>query len=79
MHEVNAREARSRLSALLTEAEHGGVISITRHGREVARLVPPEGAGGGGFPDLTEFRESIKVKGGPTSGLIARARRRGRY
>ena len=79
MHEVNAREARSRLSKLLTEAEHGEVISITRHGREVARLVPPEGALGTGFPDLTEFRKSIKVRGEPTSKLIAQARRRARY
>lgn len=79
MHEVNAREARSRLSELLTEAEHGEVISITRRGREVARLVPPEAPGGEGFPDLTEFRRSIKVKGGPTSGLIVEARGRARY
>jgi len=79
MHEVNAREARNRLSALLTEAEHGEVISITRRGREVARLVPPEAPVGEGFPDLAGFRRSIKVRGGPTSRAIVRERDGARY
>ena len=30
---VNARQARVRLSDLLTEAEHGETITITRRGR----------------------------------------------
>ncbi len=79
MRQVNAREARSRLSKLLTEAENGEIISITRRGREVARLVPPEGTLREALPDLAEFRKSIKVKGGPTSSLVVEARRRARY
>ncbi len=79
MHEVNAREARSRLSELLTEAEHGEVITITRRGREVARLVPPGAAAGKGFPDMVGFRKSIKVKGRPTSKLISDMRDRARW
>ena len=41
MREVGAFEAKNTLSALLDLAESGVEIVITRHGREVARLVPP--------------------------------------
>lgn len=70
MHTVNAREARRRLSDLLSAAEHGGTISITRRGREVARLTPPEEPGVSRLPDLSEFRAAIKVKGKPLSETI---------
>jgi prevent-host-death family protein len=79
MHRVNVREARSLLGKLLTEAEHGTVVSITRRGREVARIVPPVRASSQGFPDLSEFRGSIKVKGKPTSRAVADARNEERY
>jgi prevent-host-death family protein len=35
---VNARKARVVFSELLSEAEHGAVVSITRRGREVADM-----------------------------------------
>lgn len=41
MREVGAFEAKNKLSELLDLAERGEEIVITRHGREVARLVPP--------------------------------------
>jgi prevent-host-death family protein len=37
---VNAHEARRNLARLLDEVAAGRVVAITRHGREVARLVP---------------------------------------
>ena len=40
MREVGTLEARNSLSALLELVEHGEEITITRHGRPVARLVP---------------------------------------
>lgn len=43
MKEVGAFEAKNKLSALLDLAEKGEEIVITRHGKEVARLVPPRG------------------------------------
>jgi prevent-host-death family protein len=43
MKEVGAFEAKNKLSELLDLAERGEEIVITRHGREVARLVPPTG------------------------------------
>ena len=42
MRQVAAFEARTHLSELLDAASRGEIISITRQGRAVARLVPPE-------------------------------------
>ncbi|MEQ1949907.1 type II toxin-antitoxin system prevent-host-death family antitoxin [Mesorhizobium sp. CN2-181] len=42
MREVGTLEARNSLSALLELVEHGEEITITRHGRPVARLVPAQ-------------------------------------
>lgn len=78
MHTVNTREARIRLSELLTEAEHGQIVSITRHGREVARLVPPVGTTSFSLPDLAGFRNSIAVKT-PTAETVQAMRREERY
>jgi prevent-host-death family protein len=41
MTEVGALDAKNRLSQLLDLLEGGEEIVITRHGRAVARLVPP--------------------------------------
>ncbi len=40
MDEIGTLEARNSLSALLDRVEKGEEITITRHGRPVARLVP---------------------------------------
>jgi prevent-host-death family protein len=40
---VGAYEAKTNLSQLLDEVAAGRVVTITRHGQEVARLVPPPG------------------------------------
>lgn len=42
MKEVGAFEAKNTLSALLDLVEHGEEVTITRHGKPVARLVPPK-------------------------------------
>nr|WP_294529446.1 type II toxin-antitoxin system prevent-host-death family antitoxin [uncultured Rhodopila sp.] len=36
---VTLADAKTHLSALITEAEEGAEITITRHGRPVARIV----------------------------------------
>ena len=41
MREVGTLEARNSLSALLELVAKGEEITITRHGKPVARLVPP--------------------------------------
>jgi prevent-host-death family protein len=40
---VGAFEAKNTLSALLDLVEQGEEVTITRHGKAVARLVPPRG------------------------------------
>ena len=44
MREVVAFEAKNKLGRLLDLVERGEEIVITRHGKEVARLVPPQKA-----------------------------------
>jgi prevent-host-death family protein len=44
MREVGAFEAKNKLGHLLDLVERGEEIIITRHSREVARLVPPQKA-----------------------------------
>jgi prevent-host-death family protein len=60
--EINVREARRRLASLLDAVEAGDEVVITRRGKPAARLVPPEPPPKQ-FPDLSEFREKIKVRG----------------
>ena len=40
MLEVGAFEAKNKLGQLLDLVEQGEVVVITRHGKEVARLIP---------------------------------------
>jgi len=40
MRQVGAFEARNRLSELLAVVENGEEVTITKHGRPVAKLVP---------------------------------------
>jgi prevent-host-death family protein len=40
VREVGAFEAKNKLGQLLDLVEQGEVVVITRHGKEVARLVP---------------------------------------
>jgi prevent-host-death family protein len=40
MKSIGTFEAKTHLSALLEQVERGEEITITRHGRAVARLVP---------------------------------------
>ena len=42
MREVGAFEAKNKLGQLLDLVERGEEIVITRHGKQVARLVPPK-------------------------------------
>ena len=55
MREVGAFEAKNKLSELLDLAEGGEEVVITRHGKEVARLVPPKGT-----VNRDEAREAIR-------------------
>lgn len=63
MGPVNLKEARRRLSNLVTAAERGESVVITRRGKEVARLGPLSPKPLKRFPDLAEFRATIRLKG----------------
>ena len=41
MHEIGAFQAKNKLGALLDLVEQGEEVTITRHGKPVARLVAP--------------------------------------
>lgn len=71
--EVNVREARRRLAALLDSVETGNEVTITRRGRQVARLVPAERPPKQ-FPDLSEFRKSITMRGESMLATLTRMR-----
>ena len=43
MREIGAFEAKNKLGQLLDLVENGEEVVITRHGKPVARLVPPAG------------------------------------
>jgi prevent-host-death family protein len=80
MEPISLKEARKRLGDLVKAAEHGETVVITRRGRRVARLVPERpDEPRAGFPDLTEFRRSIKLKGKPISRTVIEMRREERY
>lgn len=66
VEEIGAFSAKTRLSELLRETEKGRSFLITRRGKVVARLVPPEPEHG---PDaavvigaLREIRSRVKGK-----------------
>jgi prevent-host-death family protein len=42
MKQVKSSDAKARFSELLDEVEHGETISITRHGRIIAHILPDE-------------------------------------
>jgi prevent-host-death family protein len=79
MDRVSIRVARRRLSEIVGAAERGESVVLTRHGREVARVVPAEPADGRGLPDLTEFRKTIAMKGKPLSASVVASHKRERY
>lgn len=54
MRTIGAFEAKNRLSELLQVVENGEEVTITRHGRPVARLVPVDQS------DRAKVREAIE-------------------
>jgi prevent-host-death family protein len=44
MKTIQASEAKAKFLSLLSEAERGETIEITRHGRAVAKIVPIDSA-----------------------------------
>jgi len=76
---VSIGEARRRLSELVAAAERGETVTITRRGREVARLGPVLRQAGRRLPDLSDFRASIQVEGKPLSETVVALREQERF
>ena len=77
MLEVNVKEARAKFSQLLNKVEQGQDILLTRRGKKVACLVPPEKDRR--LPSLKEFRQTISVPGKGLGAAVQTARDEERY
>jgi len=77
---ISLKEARARLSDLIRAVEHGESVAITRRGKVVARITPPEMTPARKrAPDLGAFRASLKAAGKPLSRVVIDNRRKARF
>ena len=76
--EINAKQARAKLSSLLKRVEEGGEVVLLRRGKRIARLIPAERKQGR-LPTLKEFRASIQIRGEPLSIDVIRGREDERF
>jgi prevent-host-death family protein len=79
MKTISATEAHKHFYQILDQVEQGETIIVQRRGKPIARLVPPPPKVRKGFPNLSKFRASIKVKGKPLSQEASDARDEERY
>ncbi len=79
MRQVGVYDAKTQLPRLLEEVEQGHTITITRHGKPVARLVPVDTAARPArevIDALLAFREAHTLQGLSVRELIEEGRRR---
>lgn len=77
MRQVGVYEAKTQLPRLLDEVERGETITITRHGRPVARLVPLGGRCRGvqeAIEALEAFRQTHTLGGLSIKEIIEEGR-----
>ncbi len=79
MMHVSVREVRNRLAELISFAQSGQTIEVTRRGKTVARLVPPRPAKCRKLPDLSDFHKTLRMSGKPMSQEVIDQRRKARY
>jgi prevent-host-death family protein len=79
MRTVGAYEAKTHLPSLLDEVEQGEIITITRHGVPVAKLVPAGDASREkireAIAELREFSKGRTLGGATIRELIEEGRR----
>lgn len=77
MKSIGAYEAKTHLPRLLDQAAAGETFSITKHGREVARIVPPAGAveGSAVSAAMKSARRGVRLDGLGVTGLAGQGRR----
>ena len=79
MRQIGAYEAKTHLPRLLDEVEAGESITITKHGRAVAILVPPRrerDAAAAAAKELLAFRRRHRLRGVSIRDLIDEGRTR---
>jgi prevent-host-death family protein len=81
MDEVGAYRAKTHLAELLSRVETGETVTITRHGKPVARLVPvpggPDRTAGEAVEGLLAFRNDHRLGHGlSVADLIREGRKR---
>jgi prevent-host-death family protein len=62
MQKIGAFEAKTRLAEILRQVEQGESVLITRRGKPVARLMPPEDADTEDFAALIERMNQRRKK-----------------
>lgn len=64
MKHIQASEAKAKFSELLDQVERGETIVITRHGKTIARLTPPDAENAdkirNAVRELKELRKDVK-------------------
>lgn len=78
MLEINAKEARKNLSAILDRVERGEEVIITRRGRRIARVSHPA-EDMSPLKSLKMFRQGIRVKGDDLSQTVVDQRTEERF
>ncbi|BEP15801.1 type II toxin-antitoxin system prevent-host-death family antitoxin [Acidothermaceae bacterium B102] len=74
---VGAYEAKTHLPRLLDQVERGETVTITKHGREVARLVPvmPRVAPEAVIAALRAARVGVRLAGDSVREMVDEGRR----
>ncbi|MCM2312011.1 MAG: type II toxin-antitoxin system prevent-host-death family antitoxin [Steroidobacteraceae bacterium] len=80
MRQIGAFEAKNRLSELLVAVENGAEVTITKHGRPVAKLVPfianDPARIAAAIAELRELRDKVRLGTGETVRQLIDAGRR---
>lgn len=80
MKNIGVYEAKTHLAMLLDRVESGEEVTITRHGRPVAKLVPVEGPDAKArvralVEEIRASRSGLRMKAHELSALVADGRR----
>ena len=78
MEEISVKDARDNFKDLLDRVAMGEEVVIVRHGKPVARLLPPEPKRPR-LPSMAEFRKSIEYTGKPLSQIVIEERDKERW
>ena len=77
---INVKQARQNFSAILERVSSGEEVVITKHGREIAHIVPhSKKLKANKLPSLKNFRKAITIKGEPMSTEVVSDRDKERF